>query len=36
VLFTDVPKVEVKISYRGLTGIVHDSYILDNRRTGKR
>jgi hypothetical protein len=35
VLFADVPKVEIKITHRGLTGIAHDLDIFDDRRTGK-
>jgi hypothetical protein len=35
-LFVDVPKVEVEISHRGLTGIAHDFYILNDCGTGKR
>jgi hypothetical protein len=35
VLFVDVPKVEIKISHRGLTGIAHGFDVLDNCRAGK-
>jgi hypothetical protein len=35
VLFVYVPKVEVEICHRGLTGIAHDFDILDDGGTGK-
>ena len=36
VLFVYVPKVEVEISHRGLTGIAHNFHVLDDCGTGKR
>ena len=34
-LFVDVPKIEIKICHRGLTGIAHGFDILDDCGTGK-
>ena len=36
VLFVYVPKVEVEIGHRGLTGIAHNFHFLDDCGTGKR